>query len=111
MTDSSDSEQVKTFREFSKNNQGDYLFALSSITEGFGARLAEYVGVKKENDPTLRVVSFTGGNLNKFVVNDISVEGLTKALTDFKAGKLEAHYKSAAIPASNDEPVKVIVGE
>ena len=111
MTDSTDSEQLATFKEFAKNNQGDYLYSLSSITTGFGARLAEYVGVKKENDPTMRVVSFTGGNLNKFIVNDISTEGLTKALVDFKAGKLEAHYKSAPVPATNDEPVKVIVGE
>lgn len=73
--------------------------------------MAEYVGVKKEHDPTLRVVSFTGGNLNKFVVNDLTVEGLTKAVSDYKAGSLEAHYKSAPVPATNDEPVKVIVGE
>lgn len=87
------------------------MFSTSSITTGFGARLAEYVGVTKENDPTLRVVSFTGGNLNKFVVDDLSKEGLVKALEDFKAGKLDAHYKSAPEPETNDEPVKVIVGD
>jgi len=111
MTDSLDSDVVSNFREFAKNNQGEYLWSLSSVTTGFGARLAEYVGVKAENDPTMRVVSFTGGNLNKFIVDDLTTEGLTKAVADFKAGKLEAHYKSAPVPETNDEPVKVIVGE
>jgi hypothetical protein len=58
MTDSADSEATKTFSEFAKNNQGEYVFSSSTITTGFGARLAEYVGVKAENDPTVRVVSF-----------------------------------------------------
>lgn len=88
MTDSTDSDAVKTFREFAKNNQSEHLYSLSTVTTGFGARLAEYVGVKAEHDPTLRVVSFTGGNLNKFIVNDLTTEGLTQAVADFKAGKL-----------------------
>lgn len=77
MTDSTDSDAVNTFREFAKNNQNEYVYSLSTITTGFGARLAEYVGVKAENDPTIRVVSFEGGNLNKFVVDNITTEGLT----------------------------------
>ena len=88
MTDKTDSTEVTTFREWAKNNQGEYLFSVSTITTGFGARLAEYVGVKSANDPTLRVVSFTGGNLNKYIVDDLTTEGLDKALVDFRAGNL-----------------------
>lgn len=77
MTDSADSDQVNTFREFAKENQGEFVYSLSSITSGFGARLAEYVGVKTENDPTVRIVSFTGGDLKKYVVDDLTVEGLS----------------------------------
>jgi len=73
--------------------------------------LAEYVGVKASNDPTIRVISFTGGNLNKFIINDLTTEGLTAGLNNYKAGKLDAHFKSAPIPETNDEPVKVIVGD
>lgn len=111
MTDSPDSDATAAFRTFAKSNQGDYLFSVSTITSGFGARLAEYVGVKAENDPTVRIVSFTDGQLNKFVVDDVSDEGLAKALADFRSGSLAAHFKSAAVPETNDEPVKVIVGD
>lgn len=111
MTDKTESEQITTFREFAKNNQGEIVFSLSAITSGFGARLAEYVGVKAENDPTIRVVSFTGGNLNKFIINDLTTEGLTSGLNQYKEGKLEAHFKSAPIPEKNDEAVKVVVGD
>lgn len=36
---------------------------------------------------------------------------MKKALEDFKSGTLEAHYKSAPVPETNDEPVKVVVGD
>lgn len=111
MTDQTESDEINTFREFAKNNQSDMVFSMSTITTDFGARLAEYVGVKSENDPTIRVVSFTGGNLNKFIINDLTTEGLTEGLTNYKAGKLQAHFKSAPVPEKNDEPVKVIVGD
>lgn len=85
------------------------IFTTSAINSGFGKRLAEYIGVKE--GPTARLISFKGKNLVKYIVDDISEEGLKKALSDFKAGTLQAHYKSGKAPASNDEPVKVIVGD
>jgi protein disulfide-isomerase A1 len=36
---------------------------------------------------------------------------LTQGLADFKSGKLTAHYKSAPVPETNDQPVKVVVGD
>ena len=32
-------------------------------------------------------------------------------MNDFKAGKLTAYYKSEAVPETNTEPVKVVVGD
>ena len=39
------------------------------------------------------------------------MSGLQQGLEDFKNNKLQAHYKSAAVPETNDEPVKVVVGD
>ena len=111
MTDSTDSEAITTFTEYARNNQGDYLYSLSAISTGFGARLAEYVGVKAEHDPTVRIVAFPGGDLKKYVVDDVTSSGLTAAMDSFRAGTLQPHYKSAPVPETNDEPVKVIVGD
>lgn len=101
MTDSTDSDANSTFSEFAKNNQGDFLYSLSAITSGFGARLAEYVGVKAEHDPTVRIVSFDGGQLNKYVVNDLTTEGLTKLLVNLK---LEL-YKPTLNPLQSLKPM------
>lgn len=79
MSDDKDSEEVKTFMEFAKNNQGeDLVYSLSAVTSGFGQRLAEYIGVKE--GPTARFITFKNQNLEKFVVSDLTTEGLTKAL-------------------------------
>ena len=110
LTDNNDSEEVQTFREFAKSNQGeDLVYSLSTVSSGFGQRLAEYIGVK--TGPTARFITFKNQNLEKYVVSDLTMEGLTQSLKDFKDNKLEAHLKSAPVPETNDEPVKVVVGD
>ena len=111
LTDDKDCECAATFTQFAKENRGDVVFTTSAISSGFGQRLAEYLGVTSADDPTARFVSFENGQLNKFVVSDLSAEGLAQALKDFRAGGLEAHYKSAPAPETNDAPVKVVVGD
>lgn len=71
------SDNSRVFREFAKeniNNANGLIFCLSKITEGFGQRLAEYVGVK--TGPTVRYIKFNNGGLDKFIVNDLSKDGL-----------------------------------
>ena len=82
LSDDKDSQEVTTFREFAKQNKGgDLIFSLSTVSSGFGQRLAEYIGVKE--GPAARFVSFKNQNLEKFVVPDITAEGLAQALKDF----------------------------
>lgn len=110
MSDDNKHSSVEAFKQFAKENQDKKLvFTTSAINSGFGKRLAEYIGVKE--GPTARLISFKGKNLVKYVVDDLTAEGLKQALVDFKDGKLQAHYKSAKAPTSNDEPVKVVVGD
>jgi len=42
---------------------------------------------------------------------DLKVEDVSKFLDDVKAGKIEEFFKSEDIPASNDEPVKILVAK
>lgn len=44
-------------------------------------------------------------------VKSLTVDSLKSFIEDFKSGKLAPFLKSEAIPESNDEPVKVIVGK
>jgi protein disulfide-isomerase A1 len=109
-TDDSNDAGLQKFREFAGNNQGKILFSYSTVTSGLGARLAEFLGITNDDAPACRIIKFKGGQLEKFVVDDLSNEGLTQALTNFLEDSLQAYYKSEPIPETNNEPVKVIVG-
>jgi len=86
------------------------LFSHSSITQDLGARLAEYIGITAEESGSVRILKFAGGNLDKFRVDEITAEGLKAALDQFESGTLKAYYKSAPVPETNTEAVKVVVG-
>ena len=110
--DNFESDNARAFKEFAKENYSNangLIFCISKITDGFGQRLSEYVGVK--TGPTARYVKFNNGALDKFVITDLSKKGLVQSLQDFKDNKLQIHYKSAPVPETNNEPVKVIVGD
>lgn len=55
-------------------------------------------------------MKFSGGNLDKFRIQDVSPEGLKVALEEFETGSLKAYYKSEPVPETNTEAVKVVVG-
>lgn len=103
-------EGYETFKKFASDNSNKILFSHSEITKDLGARLAEYIGITADQTGAVRILKFSGGNLDKFQVDDTSAEGLLAALENFEAGELKAYYKSEPIPETNTEAVKVIVG-
>lgn len=107
---SKDTENYAAFEELAKARKADIFFSWSSVTEGLGSRLSEFLGVTAENAPCVRLIKFGEGALDKFKVDDMSREGMEKALDDFLAGNLSAYHKSEPVPETNDEPVKVVVG-
>lgn len=102
---------LEHFKNAAEDRRGDILFAKSSVTGGLGARLCEFLGVTKEDTPTIRIIKFKNGALDKFKISDLTKEGITKALDEFKGDKLKAYYKSAPAPEKDDEHVKTIVGD
>ena len=110
-SDDSNDSNVEAFKAAAKDRRGDILFSKSTVTGGLGARLCEFLGVTKDDTPTVRIIRFKNGALDKYKVADLSKEAIGKALDDFKADKLSAYHKSAPAPENNDEDVKVIVGD
>lgn len=110
-SDDAKDSNLEAFKDAAKDRKGDILFAKSTVTGGLGARLCEFLGVTKEDTPTVRIIRFKNGALDKFKVSDLSKKAINKALDDFKADKLSAYHKSAPVPEKNDESVKVIVGD
>lgn len=84
----------------------------STVTTGLGQRLAEYVGVKTEDTPCVRIVHPKSGDLAKFIYEgELTTEALSKFVKDWENGLLARTYKSQDVPLTNDEPVKVVVGK
>ena len=110
-TDDLNIEQVALFKQLAKEKKDSIYFSISPISKGLGAKLANMVDVKATDAPVLRIVTVGKDGMMKFKVDDMSLEGMKKAIDDFKAGKLQQYFKSAEPPATNDEPVKVVVGD
>ena len=101
---------VTNFNEVAKERKGAMTFSKSTIKEGLGERLSEYLGITEADNNSVRIVKFEGGNVVKYSLHNWDKEQLTKFIDDFKADKLSPYFKSDPIPESNSEPVKVIVG-
>lgn len=103
---------VQIFQQAAKQNQNRIVWSQSTVTSGLGQRLAEYVGVSADQAPCVRLVNPSNGDLAKFTYEgDITVDGLSKFVSDFEGGALSRNFKSQDIPLTNDEPVKVLVGK
>jgi len=83
----------------------------SQIKDGMGERLADYIGIKEADVPTLRIVSPTENEVKKFLFNEeITTGNILRWVDDYKNDKLTPFFKSEDIPESDDGPVKVLVG-
>jgi len=83
----------------------------TGITEGLETRLAEYIGVTQADLPTVRIAD-SKGDLKKYTMTgDVTLENIVNFVEDWKKGKLSPSLKSEEEPATQDEPVYVLVGK
>lgn len=86
--------------------------AHSDKNDGHGLfdRLSEYLGVKADAAP---VVLYFGAKSEKynFDADTITSQTLAAFVTKVEAGEIEQFLKSAPIPETNDDAVKVVVGK
>lgn len=114
-SDKADHEFVETFKTLAKsdavNTEKPLIFSTSKLTEGLGQRLSDFVGAKASDGESLWIVR-PGQNLEKYRFSgDMTVEAITEFINSWRTGSIEKHLKSADVPASNDEPVKIVVGK
>ena len=108
-----DAEFMKTFEEAAKANKGKMLFSYSDIADGIQSRIGEFMGITKDQLPTLRAI--LPADMKKYAsevaAKDLTVESITKFADDVKSGAIKPHLKSEDIPEKNDGPVTVVVGK
>lgn len=110
--DNEESAAAKTaLNELDAEGTDGVILTLSDSNDGHGLfdRLGEYLGVDVKNSPK---VLFMGEKTDKYNFDGeaITKDNLASFLARIKAGEVEQFLKSAKVPESNDEPVKVVVG-
>lgn len=109
--DSKQSDAINIFKQVSNLYKNDLIFSHSEISQNLGQRLCEFIGVTSADVDTVRAIRFRDGNLLKYAISKFDFESLNKFIQDFKDDKLEPYLKSEEIPATNNQPVKVVVGK
>jgi len=100
---------IKVAKKFAEAGR-KVTFAVSSASE-FNAEMSE-LGLTFNTEKGVPVVGAKDASDQKFPMKtDFSVEALEQFVTDVLDGKLKPYLKSEPVPASNDEPVKVVVAE
>lgn len=75
-------------------------------------KIAEHVGGTARPLPALILIDHSAGPLTKYLfTGNVNTEEIQQFLNDWRAKKLEKWTKSEDIPATNDQPVKVVVGK
>jgi len=104
---------MNVFTEAAKTHKGKMLFSYADITGGIQERLAEFMGVTKEQMPTLRAI--LPEDMKKFACEtkpaDLTVDIIGKWADDVLSGAVKPSLKSEEIPETNDEGVFTLVGK
>ena len=83
----------------------------TDIKEGMASRLAEYIGVKESDLPSVRIAD-TRIDLKKYnMEGEINEKNILKFIEDWENNKLKPHLKSAEEPKENKDAVFVVVGK
>lgn len=101
---------LEAFNAYDATNPG-FILSVSSKNDGHGLydRLAEYLGVDTSSTPKVLFLTSKQGKY-RFDAEEITSDNLAAFIQRVNNGEIEPFLKSAPIPESNDEPVKVVVG-
>lgn len=108
-TDNPENPSLVEFKKYANDNPEAIIFSWVKISEGMGAKLANYIGVDPTEDPTARIVRVHDDNVDKYRVSILTPAGYSKALEEFASGTLTPYYKSQPIPETNNAGVKIVV--
>jgi len=114
-TEESGKDYQSAYAQAAKEMSGDILFVTSGVTDGIQGRLGEFLGVGKENLPTLRIIS-PKENMLKYLyegdVASLNSDAVRSFVADFKDGKLSPNLKSEDIPEpATTDGLTVLVGK
>ena len=104
-------EYEKLMRNVSEKLKGKLKVVLTDIKEGMAARLAEYIGIKDSDLPSVRIAD-TRNDFKKYnMEGEINEKNILQFVEDWENNKLKPHLKTAEEPKENNGDVYVVVGK
>lgn len=84
---------------------------MTEIKDGMGKRIAEYIGVKKADLPSIRIID-TRKELKKYIMEkEINEENILEFIDGWEKGILKRHLKTQEEPKENKGPILEVVGK
>ena len=110
--DQQNGQNEEAFRALGTELKGRLIFSIVDVESPLGTRVADYLGVTKNDVPTVRIVQ-PEGELHKYLLEgEITSESLRKFTDDFFNARLTAYLKSQDIPAeAYEDNVRVVVAK
>ena len=106
------SEYGKILKTLSEKLQGKLKVVLTDIKEGMAERLAEFIGIKDEDLPSVRIADTRNNDFKKYNMKDeINLENIIKFVNDWENKRLKPSLKSEDEPKENNGNVFVVVGK
>ena len=104
-------EYEKLMKSVSEKLNGKLKVVLTDVKEGMAARLAEYIGIKENELPSVRIAD-TRADFKKYnMEGEINEKNILKFVEDWENNKLKPHLKTAEEPKENNGDVFVVVGK
>ena len=84
---------------------------MTEIASGMGKRIAEYIGLKKEDLPAVWILD-TRSDMKKYIMQGpIEEKNIAEFIEGWENGKLVRHLKTAEEPKENNGDIFVVVGK
>ena len=84
---------------------------MTEIKDGMGKRIAEYIGVKDADLPSIRIID-TRKEMKKYIMEkEINEENILEFIDGWEKGILKRHLKTQEEPKENKGPILEVVGK
>ena len=104
-------EAEKVLESVAEKISGKLRIVMTEIKEGMAQRVAEYVGVKQEDLPTLRILD-TRKDLKKYIMEgEVVDKNILNFVEGWEKGTLKLHLKSQDEPKVNNGTIFDVVGK
>jgi len=104
---------VGVFEKVAETLKGKMIFAKTFSSSKVGNSIIDYIGAKRNALPEIRILVPVNEDVASYqYTGDLSdASAITAFFESYMRGEVKRFYRTQEVPATNDEPVKVVVGK